>query len=150
MKTKIGWIALILGVLLVAGCASQGGQVATTQPVQVENVWARPGITGGNSAVYFTIRNTTGQDETLLSAQAEVAAAVELHMSTMSADGTMSMQPQESVPVPPNGEVNFEPAGLHVMLINLPEALSPGDQFPLTLTFQNAGEIEVQVTVNEP
>ncbi len=68
----------------------------------------------------------------------------------MKADGTMTMEQQDSIPVPANGKVEFQPAGFHVMLINLPDAINPNDTFPLTLSFQKAGDITVQVTVKEP
>ena len=68
----------------------------------------------------------------------------------MDANGVMSMQPQESVPVPAQGTVEFKAGGLHVMLINLNRDLKVGDTFTVTLNFQNAGEITVDVTVKEP
>ena len=71
-------------------------------------------------------------------------------MSKMKDDGTMTMQQQESVPIPANDSVEFKPGGLHVMLINLIDGLKPGDTFDLTLNFQNAGETTVEVTVREP
>ena len=68
----------------------------------------------------------------------------------MSDEGTMSMQPQENVPIPNGSEVAFEPGGLHVMLINLESDLRPGDGFSLSLNFQQAGTVEIEVPVREP
>jgi copper(I)-binding protein len=36
------------------------------------------------------------------------------------------------------------------MLISLLRDLAPGDSFPLTLNFQNAGDITVEVEVRQP
>lgn len=134
---------LILMTILAAGC-SQGGTLA------VKDAWARPAVTGGNSAVYFTIDNRAGQPDSLLSASSQVAQTVELHQSMQKDDGTMAMHMQASVPIPAGETVEFTPGGLHVMLINLPNDLQVGDTFPLSLNFQNAGAVNLDVTVREP
>lgn len=115
----------------------------------MDSPWARPGTAGSNGAAYFAINNATSQPDLLLSANCDLAAATEIHMSRMREDGTMEMRPQENVPVPSGGSVTFEPGGLHVMLVDLQQDLQPGDAFDLQLAFQNAGEISVQVEVLE-
>jgi hypothetical protein len=67
----------------------------------------------------------------------------------MGADETMSMHPQESVPIPERGQVTFEPGGLHVMLVNLKRDLAEGEQIELILRFREAGEITLQVPVEQ-
>lgn len=142
------WIPLLFGLL--AGMLAACGGASQALALNIEDVWARPGSTGGNGAVYFVIDNPTGEADSLLRASGDIAQSVELHESVMKDDGTMSMVPQEQVPVAAGSQVAFKPGGLHVMLVNLQQDLAPGDQFPLTLTFQNAGEIEIQATVREP
>jgi periplasmic copper chaperone A len=130
-----------LATLLYA-CAPAGGQL------EVADVWARPGLAGGTSAVYFDIENGTGSADTLRSAASNVAGAVELHMTTMQ-DGNMQMLHQQEVPVLA-GKTEFKPGGLHVMLIGLNQDLNPGDRFSLTLDFATAGAMTLDVTVSEP
>ena len=134
---------LALVALTIAGCSSNA-------ELTVSDLWARPGIEEGNSAVYFVIDNKTSADEQLLSASSEAATHVELHLSSMSDDGTMVMQQQESIPIPAGDSVELKPGGLHVMLIELRQDLKPGDELNLRLNFQNAGEKEYKVTVREP
>jgi len=129
------------GIFLVA-CAPATG------PLKVSEVWARPGLAGGNSAVYFMITNETSGTDTLLSASSDVAGAVEMHMTSMQ-DGNMQMEQQQQVPVPA-GQTEFQPSGLHVMLIDLNQDLNPGDTFRLTLDFATAGSMPLDVTVSEP
>ena len=128
--------------LMLAACASAGDQ-----DLQVTDVWARPGLADGNSAIFFVIENP-GADDTLLAASSDVAAAVELHKTSMH-DGVMKMEHQLSVPVP-KGETVFKPGDLHVMLIGLNKDLVVGDEFGLTLTFSLAGEKTLNVPVREP
>ena len=130
-------------VLLLTACAPAGhGQL------QVSDVWARPSLASGNSAVYFVIENRTDSDDTLLSASSDIASAVEMHMTSMEGDN-MQMMPQEEVSIE-TGKTVFQPGGLHVMLVGLNQDLNPGDKFLLKLNFATAGELILDVTVNEP
>jgi len=135
-------VLFIFGFILivVTGCAS--GKLTVNDP------WARPAILSGTGAAYFIIDNPTGQADTLLSAKSDAAQAVELHTTEMQG-GVMKMMPQEKIAIPANGKVEFKPGGLHVMFINLKRDLKVGDTLALTLRFQNAGEMNLQVKVQE-
>ncbi len=43
--------------------------------------------------------------------------------------------------------MELKPGGLHVMFIGLTQVLNEGATFPLTLRFEKAGEVEVDVKV---
>jgi copper(I)-binding protein len=139
VRFLIGIFAL---AAMLAACSPDGGQA-----LQVTDVWARPGLADGNSAVFFTIDNP-GADDTLLAASSDVAGAVELHKTSMQ-DGVMKMEHQMSVPVP-TGATEFKPGDLHVMLIGLTDDLQAGDSFSVALEFENAGEKTLEVIVREP
>jgi len=139
-KVRLPVVVLIVAVILTA-C---GGE----KSVQVADVWARPGLSGGNSSVYFVIDNSMAEEDVLLSASSDVAQAVELHMSMMDGDA-MQMKMQHNVPIPA-GKTEFKPGGLHVMLIGLKDDLKPGDTFAVTLSFETAGEQVLSVLVREP
>jgi periplasmic copper chaperone A len=49
--------------------------------------------------------------------------------------------------IPAGGSVVLKPGSYHVMLIGLKKALTAGEKFPLTLTFEKAGTISVTVPV---
>ncbi|MEN9416974.1 MAG: hypothetical protein RI988_594, partial [Pseudomonadota bacterium] len=51
------------------------------------------------------------------------------------------------IEVPPGKTVELKPGGLHVMLIGIQKPLKVGDSFPLTLRFEKAGEVQVEVPV---
>ena len=51
------------------------------------------------------------------------------------------------LPIPASGSVVLKPGSYHVMLIGLKKPLTVGEQFPLTLTFEKAGNISVTVPV---
>jgi copper(I)-binding protein len=143
MKRTAG--VLILFVLLIGASACSG-----TENLSVENVWSRPGFQGDNSAIYLTIRNPGEQGDILLQALSDVAGAIEIHLSKMDSSGVMTMERQDQIIIPAQESVEFSPGGLHIMLVNLAQDLSVGDTFPITLVFEKAGELLVEVEVKQP
>ncbi|MFZ5819908.1 MAG: copper chaperone PCu(A)C [Chloroflexota bacterium] len=139
--SNVRFVVLFALTLLLAACSAAG-----SGELQVKDAWARPGLAGGNSAIFFVIVNP-GEADSLLSAFSEVAEAVELHQTIMQ-DGNMKMVHQMNVPAP-TGETAFKPGGLHVMLIGLEGGLEAGDTFTVTLTFEKAGEQTLTVTVKD-
>ena len=142
MKKSIVYIACLI---LLAAC--QPSKI-TTGVLDVKNAWARPAAEGDNGAVYFVIENGTAQDDVLLSAQTDIASAVELHLSQMEGDH-MSMHQQEEIVLPAGEAVEFSPGGLHVMMVGLTRELSTGDTFDMTLLFKQTGQKMVAVTVKD-
>ena len=49
--------------------------------------------------------------------------------------------------MPAHGKATLAPGGYHVMLMGLKAPLKEGQSFPLTLTFEHAGKVEVEVMV---
>ncbi len=143
-------LSLILVMLLMVSCAPVGGQETEAQALTIDTPWARPALSGGNSAVYFTIENPGQEADRLLGAQCDAAQMVQVHMTVMEADGTSKMMHQEAVDIPAGESISFEPGGLHIMLMNLTEDLQPGQVLPVTLEFENAGAVEVMASVREP
>ncbi|MCC7107507.1 MAG: copper chaperone PCu(A)C [Chloroflexi bacterium] len=128
-------------------------QAQPASPIVVERAWAREARrasmgAGGNSAAYLTLRNTTDQDDTLLSAQSGVADAVELHQSFMD-NGVMRMRPAGPLTIPAGGTLVLEPGGYHAMLIGLSDDLRAHTTIAITLQFRHAGAIQLKATVQE-
>jgi copper(I)-binding protein len=65
-----------LTFIFAAGCTQ-------ADKLTVEDAWARPGNQDANSAIYFIIANNTGQTDTLISGESDIAQVVELHESMM-------------------------------------------------------------------
>jgi copper(I)-binding protein len=144
MKKNI-FLVLVSLLSLLAACQPSG---ITSGVLEVKNAWARPAAAGDNGAVYFIIENGTSQDDALLSARADIATAVELHLSQMDGDH-MSMHQQEQVMLPAGEAVEFSPGGLHVMLVDLTRDLNAGETFDMALRFEHVGEKTVTVTVKD-
>ncbi len=134
----------VLGALILMAACQPRPNV-----LEVRNAWTRPSLAGQTAAVYFVIANGTSQNDVLLSANVEVAQSAEFHMSMNEGNDVMTMAPLKEVPIPAGRNVEFAPGGYHVMLVNLSKPLQAGDTFPIQLTFQNAGALQVQVVVKE-
>ncbi len=51
------------------------------------------------------------------------------------------------MPIPPGETLAFGPGGAHLMLSGLKTPLREGDRFDLTLQFEAAGEVTIEVPV---
>ena len=142
MKAVTATFILLLILLITSACGNSDG-------IAVLDAWARPGFRGDNSAVYLTINNQTNQGDGLIGATSDVAGGTEIHLSKMDAAGTMTMERQDRVIIPAKDSVELAPGGLHIMLVNLGKDLSVGDTFPVTLEFQRAGDITIEVEVKQ-
>ena len=63
------------------------------------------------------------------------------------AGGVMKMRPVATIDVPAHGMVMMRPGGLHVMLTGLKHPLVNGETLPLTVFFEQAGAVNVQVKI---
>jgi len=63
--------------------------------------------------------------------------------------GEMTMREVEFVELPAGTTVELKPGGYHIMLIGLKAPLELGSTIQITLVFENAGEITVDVPVLE-
>lgn len=52
--------------------------------------------------------------------------------------------------IPPGGVLAMKPGGTQVMLMDLKDGLKPGQEFPLTVTFEKGGTVQVPVKVGGP
>ncbi|UYN90117.1 MAG: copper chaperone PCu(A)C [Anaerolineales bacterium] len=72
----------------------------------------------------------------------------ETEMHDMSSIGTMVKV--DRVELAASHEIAFAPGGYHIMLINLQRELSAGDTFELTLHFEHAEDLTIEVKVLAP
>lgn len=73
----------------------------------------------------------------------------EAHSDDAHSTGGMSMREVDAVEVPAGDTITLEPGGLHVMLLDLAGPIEEGQAIPLTLTFEQAGEIRVDATARD-
>lgn len=119
----------------------------TLGDLKIDHPWARASAgAAANGAAYMTITTAGAAADQLVKAASPVADKVELHTHILDGD-VMRMRPVSGITVNVGEPAVLRPGGLHVMLIGLKEPLKEGSQFPLTLTFEKAGTVTVQVDV---
>ncbi|MEW4462138.1 MULTISPECIES: copper chaperone PCu(A)C [Hyphomicrobiales] len=122
--------------------------LAGSEDVVVEGAWSRASI-GMNrpGAAYMTIRNTGDTPVTLIGLTTPLAMMPEIHESKTNADGVSSMAPADEITIAPGESVSLEPGGLHAMLMQLQTPMTEGESYPLTLLFDDGGEVTVEVPI---
>ena len=139
--------APLLRVAAPAGADAHAGS-ATVGDLTISGAVVRASI--GNaptSAAYMTI-TTAGEPDRLVAAASPAARAVELHTS-LEEGGVSKMQRVEAIPVASDAPARLSPGDHHIMLIGLDAPLEEGTTVPLTLTFEKAGDVTLDVPVSK-
>lgn len=114
-------------------------------PVKIEDPWARATPPGARiGAGYMKI--TSDAADRLIGASSPAAARVELHVTEKSGD-VMRMRQVKAYDIPAKGGFELAPGGAHLMLVDLKAPLKEGMKVPMTLRFEKAGEVKVQLQV---
>ncbi|MEM8987027.1 MAG: copper chaperone PCu(A)C [Pseudomonadota bacterium] len=118
--------------------------------VTVTNAVVRAPMWGQSvAAAFLDIENAAAAGDKLLGVKTSAAGVVEIHTMEDS-DGVMRMRKLNQLDVPAGERVALEKGGAHLMLFEIAGDLAPGDETPLTLTFEKAGEMEVVAKVVSP
>lgn len=135
---------LILMFVLLGACTAP-----TSNELIITHYWARTGLSGGTSAIYFKLQNPTNKDFDLISVQTDVAGMTEIHKTEMDANGVMKMIQQDKISLPKASTVEFKQGGLHIMLMDLKKDIKVGDNIELNLNFSPTYSIKISVPVKE-
>ena len=98
-----------------------------------------------NGAAFLTITNA-GEADALIGVESGLAERNELH-THLHEEGRMMMRPVERIVIPAHGEARLQPGGDHIMLTGLKAPLAAGSQVPVTLVFEKAGRVDIEVAV---
>lgn len=129
--------------------------IAVVQPalaadtIVIKDAYARflPGAKAG--AAFMAIENLAPEADRLVGASTDAAMRVELHTHKAGADGMMQMlHVPEGFAIPGAGEHSLARGGDHVMMMGPTRQIASGDTLTLTLTFENAGDLVVEVPVD--
>lgn len=142
--------SLLSFAVIALACGFVNAQEYKLKDLRLENPYARATVPGQPAGgAFVTIENTGKIADKLIAVSSPVAKSVQIH--TMSMEGNvMKMREVPQIELKPSEKLVMKPGdGYHVMLIGLTKPLNAGDKFPLTLTFERAGKVEVSVTVQD-
>jgi len=147
MTLKKRLVALAASLMVSALCLAHDYQ---HNDLTIAHPWARatpPGVTVGGG--FLTIHNGSDQEETLLGGSAPFAHEVQIHETVQDGE-VMKMQHRPNGVVIPAGEsLSLKPGSYHIMFMGLESPLVDGERVPVTLTFEHAGDIEVEFAVEK-
>ncbi|MDR6916905.1 copper(I)-binding protein [Pseudomonas sp. 3296] len=141
---------IVLAALLLPACFANAHEYKVGE-LEIAHPWSQELPPNAPTvAAYFVIHNSGKTADRLLSVDSPISAVAELHEHVMQGD-LMKMQQVPSVDVPAGGNVTFAPMAYHVMLVNLKDRslLTDGKRFPLTMHFEKAGDVTVEVAVQK-
>ena len=122
---------------------------ATLGPLHIVSPWARSSATspwtGGG---YMTIVND-GPADRLRSAYSEAAGWIDIHGIRVVGPG-LEMHGLDGPLAIPTGTTLLRPRGYHLLMRGLVAPLVAGTRLPLTLHFENAGDVDVDLQVQAP
>ncbi len=146
MKFPVARMVAFGAVVAATACGVDGDR---SDGVEVSDAWSRPTPAGtATSAVYMTLRADADDALVGVAVDPSVASMAMAH-ETATADGQISIDLIEGVDLPAGVEVRFEPGGHHVMLEGLAQPLARGDAVELTLNFEHAESMVVEVAVQD-
>lgn len=142
--------AAIVAALLMPACFANAHQYKAGD-LEIAHPWSQELPPNAPTvAAYFVIHNAGSTADRLLGVDTPIAESAELHQHVMQGD-LMKMQPVPSVDVAPGATVTFAPMAYHVMLVGLKDrsVLQDGKHFTMTLHFEKAGAVIVDVKVQK-
>lgn len=136
--------------LCLATCPALAMDDAKTGAIMVMDPYARVSSPVAKSgAAFMQIMNNAAENDRLVSATSPAAARVELHTHIDDGNGVMLMREVEGGMAIPAGKTHtLARGGDHVMFMGLTESWAQGDSVPVTLVFENAGEIMLEIPVD--
>lgn len=116
--------------------------------LRIEHPWSRAvAAKAATAAGYMAIHNIGKEADRLVGASTPHARAVEIHEMTMT-DNVMRMRPAAGgIEIRPGEAVRIAPNGLHLMIIAPDDGFVQGARIPMTLEFERAGKIDIELAV---
>jgi periplasmic copper chaperone A len=116
--------------------------------IEISEPWSRATPKGASTgAGYMKITNTGTTPDRLVSESSDIARSVEFHETTVE-NGIARMRSLKSgVEIKPGETVEFKPGSYHVMFVGMEKPLAAGDHVKATLTFENAGKVDIDYDV---
>ena len=130
------------------GHGAAAAETVKAGDLEIASAFARAMLAGQKAAgAYLTVTNHGAAADRLLGGSSPAAGKVEVHTMEVVND-VMTMRPVEGgLEIPAGGTVELKPGSYHVMLMDVAKPFVEGDTVPVTLTFEQAGAVELALPV---
>ncbi|GAA1324761.1 copper chaperone PCu(A)C [Leucobacter albus] len=156
--TRFG-VVLAAALIALTGCSGgAGGDTKSAQQtgaqaadsVTIEEAWVKSAGPGDMTAGFGVLENSSDTDVNVVSVSSAASPMMELHETVANESGQMVMREVEGgFVIPAGGKLVLEPAGNHIMLMDLPEAVTAGDDVTFTLTFADGSTLDFTAIVKD-
>lgn len=143
--------ALFLAFLLCLAVLPAAAHDYTIGDLAVAHPWSRATLPGAKVAAgYLVITNNGAAADRLVGVSSEISGRAEIHEMAVDGNGVMTMRPlADGIEIPAGGEAALKPGSFHLMFTDLQRPAVEGERFKGTLTFEKAGVLEVEFSVEK-
>jgi len=114
--------------------------------LEIEHPWTRATApTAKSGGGFLTITNKGTTPDRLIAARSPVSLKVEVHEMKMDGSVMRMREVEGGIEIPPGKTVTLKPGGYHIMFMELKAPLAQGGKVPVTLVFEKAGSIDVEL-----
>ncbi len=138
-------LALLALLLIASPAVAQDYKLGA---LEIGHPWARatpPTAPAGGG--YLSVKNTGTEPDRLISISSPAAQTVQLHEMKMEGNVMRMRELDGPLEIKPGETVTLAPGGMHLMMMGLKGPLKQGEKVPLTLVFEKAGKIDVELVV---
>lgn len=96
---------------------------------------------------FMTITNKGSTPDRLVAARSAASAKVEIHEMKMDGNVMRMRELEKGLEIPPGATVALKPGGFHIMFMELKAPFAVNAAVPLTLVFEKAGSIDIEMKV---
>jgi copper(I)-binding protein len=119
--------------------------------LEIEHPWTRAtASTAKTGGGFLTITNKGTTPDRLIAARSPVSLKVEVHEMKMDGSVMRMREVEGGIEIPPGKTVTLKPGGYHIMFMELKAPLAQGGKAPVTLVFEKAGSIDVELKIEAP
>lgn len=110
----------------------------------------QPAASAKAAGGFMAIVNNGAEADRLIGAESDIAMKVEVHESSVDANGVGTMTHVDAVEIPAGGTINLEHGGYHIMFMGLTGPLTEGEMHKGALIFERAGRVEIEFMIDPP
>ena len=124
----------------------------TLGQIEIGSPWARASSLPGrqDAAGFFTVTNKGTAYDRLIAASSAASERVEIHAIKVEGPILRMRQRENGLALPPGVTLTLKPRGYHLLLIGLRTPLQVGALLPVSLTFEEAGTLNVELVIASP
>jgi len=137
--------ACLAAAALPASVRAHGYKIGS---IEIGHPWSRATPpTAPTAGGFLKITNTGTTPDRLVSARSPAAKSIEIHEMKMDGNVMRMRALEGGLEIPAGATVTLAPGGYHLMMIGLTAPLKDDTKVPLTLTFEKAGSVDVELSV---